>query len=79
MIGSLLTKIFGSKNERELKKIDPVIERINALEPRIHSMSDDELKSQTPLFRERIDRGEGLEDILPEAFSVVREASLRTL
>jgi len=79
MIGSLLTKIFGSKNERELKKIDPVIERINALEPRIHSMSDDELKSQTPLFRERIDRGEVLEDILPEAFAVVREASLRTL
>ena len=79
MIGSFLTKIFGSKNERELKKIDPLIERINALEPRIHSMSDDELKSQTPLFRERIDRGEGLEDILPEAFSVVREASLRTL
>ncbi|MBU2622538.1 MAG: preprotein translocase subunit SecA [Proteobacteria bacterium] len=79
MIGSLLTKIFGSKNERELKKIDPVIERINALEPRIHSMSDDELKSQTPLFRERVDRGEMLEEILPEAFAVVREASLRTL
>ena len=79
MIGSFLTKIFGSKNERELKKIDPLIERINALEPSIHSMSDDELKSQTPLFKERIDRGEGLEDILPEAFAVVREASLRTL
>lgn len=79
MIGSFLTKIFGSKNERELKKIDPVIEMINALEPRIQLMSDDELKSQTQLFRERIGRGESLDDILPEAFAVVREASLRTL
>jgi len=79
MIGSFLTKIFGSKNERELKKIDPAIEMINALEPKIHSMSDDELKSQTPLFKERIGKGECLEDILPEAFAVVREASLRTL
>lgn len=79
MIGSLLTKIFGSKNERELKKIDPLIERINALEPKMHSMSDDDLKSQTSLFRERIGRGEGIDDILPEAFAVVREASLRTL
>jgi preprotein translocase subunit SecA len=79
MIGSFLTKIFGSKNERELKKIDPAIERINALEPKVHSMSDDELRSQTSLFKERIAKGEGLEEILPEAFAVVREASLRTL
>lgn len=79
MIGSLLTKIFGSKNERELKKLNPVVEIINSLELKIHSLSDDELKAHTALFKERIKRGESLDEILPEAFAVVREASLRTL
>lgn len=79
MIGSLLTKIFGSKNERELKKLNPVVEIINSLELKIHSLSDDELKAHTSLFKERIKRGESLDEILPEAFAVVREASLRTL
>lgn len=79
MIGSLLTKIFGSKNEREINKLRPIVETINSLEPKIQSLSDDELKSQTALFKERIERGESLDEILPEAFAVVREASLRTL
>ncbi|MBW2518310.1 MAG: preprotein translocase subunit SecA [Deltaproteobacteria bacterium] len=74
-----LTKVFGSKNERELKRIQPQVERINALEPAVQAMSDDELKTQTAKFKERIDRGEPLDDLLPEAFAAVREASLRTL
>ncbi|MBW2487834.1 MAG: preprotein translocase subunit SecA [Deltaproteobacteria bacterium] len=74
-----LTKVFGSKNERELKRIQPQVERINALEPAVQAMSDDELKAQTAKFKERIDRGEPLDDLLPEAFAAVREASLRTL
>ncbi|MBU4009250.1 MAG: preprotein translocase subunit SecA, partial [Proteobacteria bacterium] len=79
MIGSLLTKIFGSKNDREINKLKPIVEIINSLENKIHSLSDDELKAHTALFRERIERGESLDEILPEAFAVVREVSIRTL
>jgi len=79
MILNALTKIFGSKNERELKQLQPTVERTNALEPEIQALNDDQLKAQTPRFRERIDQGESLDDILPEAFATVREASLRTL
>ncbi|MGD8992098.1 MAG: preprotein translocase subunit SecA, partial [Desulfobacterales bacterium] len=79
MILNALTKVFGSKNEREIKRIQPQVERINALEPAVQAMSDHELKAQTAKFKERIDRGEPLEDLLPEAFAAVREASLRTL
>ena len=79
MILNTLTKVFGSKNERELKRIRPRIERINALEPAVQAMSDDELKAQTANFKERIDQGEPLDDLLPEAFAAVREASVRTL
>ncbi len=79
MVLELLTKIFGSKNERDLKKIQPLVEQINAFEPSIQSMRDDELKKQTSLFRKRLEDGETLNDILPEAFATVREASMRTL
>jgi preprotein translocase subunit SecA len=79
MITNILTKVFGSKNERELDKIRPIIERINALEPEIQSMNDATLKNQTVLLKERMQNGESLEDILPEAFATVREASIRTL
>ena len=78
MLG-LLTKVFGSKNERELKKIQPVIERINALEPEIKALNDDALKGRTADFRQRLENGEDIENILPEAFAVVREASIRVL
>ncbi len=78
-MGSILTKIFGSKNERELKKIKPVVEMINSLEPKIHSLTDDELKSHTALFKERFERGDSIDEMLPEAFAVVRETSIRTL
>jgi preprotein translocase subunit SecA len=79
MMSNLLTKVFGSKNERELKKITPIVEKINALEPQIQSMSDETLSAQTLLFKKRLNNGESLEDILPEAFATVREASIRTL
>ena len=76
---NFLTKVFGSKNERELKKLQPVVDKINALEPEMQAMNDEHLKGQTVLFRERLENGESLEDILPEAFATVREASVRTL
>ncbi len=79
MVLSLLTKVFGSKNERELKKLQPVVDRINALEPAMQAMSDEELRSQTGRFKERVERGEPLDELLPEAFAAVREASVRTL
>jgi len=79
MIGSLIKKIVGSKNERELKRIRPMVQRINQLEPDVVPLSDDQLRSKTSEFKERIVRGESLEEILPEAFAVVREAARRTL
>ncbi|KKQ12186.1 MAG: Protein translocase subunit SecA [candidate division TM6 bacterium GW2011_GWF2_36_6] len=77
MITSVLAKIFGTKNDRELKRIQPMVARINLLEPRIKTLSDAELAAQTNVFRERISRGESLDSILFEAFAVVREAGLR--
>ncbi|MBC2713255.1 MAG: preprotein translocase subunit SecA [Desulfosarcina sp.] len=79
MIGKLLTQIFGSKNERELKKLQPFVEAINALEPDMKAMNDDQLKGQTARLKERFANGEALDDLLPEAFATVREASVRTL
>ncbi|MBM4338849.1 MAG: preprotein translocase subunit SecA [Deltaproteobacteria bacterium] len=79
MLGSLVKKIFGSKNERELKRIRPLVLRINEFEPRIHPLNDDQLRAKTGEFKERIERGEPLDEVLPEAFAVVREAARRTL
>jgi len=79
MIGPLLRKVLGSKNERELKRLQPLVDRINGLEPTISSLSDDALKGKTIEFRERFGRGETLDDLLPEAFAVVREAGKRVL
>ena len=79
MLASFLTKVFGSKNERELKKLQPIIEQINALETDLKALSDDQLKDHTAKFKERLHNGEPLDDLLPEAFAVVREASRRTL
>ena len=75
MILNFLTKVFGSKNERELKRLVPLVEQINALEPEIQAMSDETLQAQTPKFKERLENGEPLDDLLPEAFATVREAS----
>jgi len=79
MIGKFLTQIFGSKNERDLKKLQPLVEAINALEPEMKAMDDARLKQQTPRLKTRLENGEALDDLLPEAFATVREASNRVL
>ncbi len=79
MINSLLTRVFGSSNDRQLRQLNRIVARINALEPDIEKLSDDELKARTPEFRKRIADGETLDKILPEAFAVCREASRRVL
>ena len=79
MVMNLLTRVFGSKNERELRKLQPMVDAINALEPQIQALSDEALKGQTVKFKERLDQGEPLDDLLPEAFATVREASVRAL
>ena len=75
----MLTKIFGSKNQREIKKLSKVVDRINAFEPDIQALSDEELKAKTAEFRQRFEAGETLEQLLPEAFAVVREAGARVM
>jgi preprotein translocase subunit SecA len=79
MAMSFLTKMFGSKNERELRKMQPAVDRINALEPAMQALSDAELRALTGRFKERVEQGEPLDDLLPEAFAAVREASVRSL
>jgi preprotein translocase subunit SecA len=79
MLLALAQKIFGSSNDRQLKKFWRAIEPINALEPRYAGMSDSELKAQTTIFRQRLEKGETVDSLLPEAFAVVREAAKRTL
>lgn len=78
MIG-ILQKIFGTKNERELKRLFAVVDEINSLEPSISSLSNDQLKAKTDEFRKRLEAGETLDDLLKEAFAVVRETSKRLL
>jgi len=75
----ILTKIIGTKNERELKRLWPIVEKINSLEPLMMSLDDAKLKAKTDEFRKRLVAGESMDDILPEAFAVVRETSHRTL
>ncbi|MDH4320587.1 MAG: preprotein translocase subunit SecA [Desulfobulbaceae bacterium] len=79
MFGTMLTKVFGSKNERVLKAIQPTINRINSLEPEVQKLDDAALAARTVAFKERFAKGESLDAILPEAFAVVREASQRVL
>lgn len=76
---NFLTKVFGSKNERELRKLAPIVEQINALEPKMQALTDLEFQSQTQRLKDRYANGEHLDEILPEAFAAVREASVRTL
>src|SRR5688500_6152633 len=75
----ILQKIFGSKNQRELKRMQPIVARIASLEPTMEKKSDAELRGMTAEFRRRLDAGETLDDILPEAFAVVREGGKRIL
>ena len=75
----LIQKIFGTHSENELKRIYPVADAIEAMEPQMQSLSDSELRNKTKEFKERLLQGETLDDILPEAFAAVREAAVRTL
>jgi preprotein translocase subunit SecA len=77
MLGKLLTKIFGSRNQRTLKALGKIVTKINALETEYEKLSDEQLKAKTAEFRERLASGESLEQITPEAFATVREASKR--
>ena len=77
MLGALAKAVFGSSNDRYVKKLDGVVAKINAYEPAFEAMSDDELRGQTARFRELLSQGQSLDDILPEAFATVREASKR--
>jgi len=79
MLDTIVRRIVGSKNDREIKKIQPVVEQVNALEPRISSLSDEQLQTKTAEFRQRLENGESLEEILPEGFAVVRETGKRIL
>jgi len=79
MLNSILTKLIGSKNERELKKLVPLVDLINKREPEMKALSDSQLSAKTAEFRERVARGESLQDLLPEAFAVCREAGRRVL
>jgi preprotein translocase subunit SecA len=78
MLG-FIKKLFGTKNERELKKMLPIVDRINNLEPQFKKLSNDELRGKTAEFRQRLDNGESLDALLPESFATVREASVRAL
>ncbi|HEX5757351.1 MAG TPA: preprotein translocase subunit SecA, partial [Arenimonas sp.] len=79
MLNSLLTRLFGSRNERLLRQLQKSIARINALEAELEKLSDDQLKAKTPEFQQRVANGESLDQLLPEAFAVCREASRRVL
>ncbi len=79
MIGDVLKKIFGSQNDRNLKRVAPLVDQTGQWEPKIRKLSDRDLIAKTGEFRQRLENGEPLDDLLPEAFAVVREASIRTL
>lgn len=76
---NIIEKVFGTHSERELKLINPVIDRIESLRPELIALSDEQLRDKTRIFKERLAGGETLDDILPEAFATVREAARRTL
>src|SRR3982751_4714219 len=79
MLDTLLAKVVGTQNERELKRLRPIVAQVNALEPSVQSLTDEALRRKTTEFRDRVAAGETLDDLLPEAFAVVREAGRRVL
>jgi len=79
MVGTILRKFFGTKNDRELKRLWPLVEQITSLEAKVTNLSDEQLRDQTEEFKRRLQAGETLDDILPESFAVVREVSRRRL
>ncbi len=79
MLKKLVTSIFGTKHDRDMKRIQPLVEAVNSFEPKIKPLTDEQLKEKTAEFKSRLQKGETLDDILPEAFAVCREAALRVL
>src|SRR5713226_3452843 len=79
MIQTLLAKVIGTQNERDLKRLRPLADEVNVLEPALRQLSDEQLRAKTPELRERLVKGETFDDLLPEAFAVVREAGRRVL
>ncbi len=79
MVFNFFTKIFGTNNDRILKSLNPIVEQINTLEIQMQALSDEQFPQKTMAFKNRVKKGESLDDILPEAFALVREASVRTL
>ena len=79
MLNRLLTSVFGSRNERLVKQLDKVAQKVNALEPEMQKLTDAELQARTPHFKQRVADGESLDKLLPEVFAVCREASRRVL
>lgn len=79
MLNSMMRKMFGTKQDRDMRALKPTLDRVNSLEPKFKAMSDEELQSQTALLKEKIQSGATVNDLLPEAFAVVREASQRVL
>ena len=79
LVDTLLAKVFGTQNERDLKRLRPLVANINARESTVQALSDDQLRARTAEFRDRVKRGASLDEVLPDAFAVVREAGRRTL
>lgn len=79
MVFKFFTKLFGSNNDRILKTLQPIVDKINLLEPQMQALSDEQIPQKTIEFKQRIEAGETLDDLLPSAFAIVREASVRTL
>ncbi|THB71140.1 MAG: preprotein translocase subunit SecA, partial [Desulfovibrio sp.] len=79
MISSLVRKVVGSKNERYLKTIDPLVAQVNGLEPKMQALSDEQIAEQITAWRQEVENGRDLDDLLPECFALVREASVRVL
>ena len=79
MLQTLLAKVVGTQNERELKRLRPIVDEVNAFEPAIQALTDERLRAKTAEFRARLAEGPPLDALLPEAFAVVREAGKRTL
>ena len=75
----LMTKLFGTRSQREIKKIQPMVDAILALEPQYKQMSEEELRGKTQAFKDRLEAGETLDQLLPEAFAAIREAADRVI
>ncbi|MEM9456117.1 MAG: preprotein translocase subunit SecA [Myxococcota bacterium] len=79
MLGKFVKKLFGTKHQRQMKKLQPLVDRINSLEPSVEKLSDDELRGRTAEFKQKLDNGASLDDLMCDAYATVREASRRTL